>query len=277
MKMERFLILGCGRMGAALLRAWASGGLLSGVDVIAVDPNGANLTLESVGNLRFRLFSSLEEVPAEWQPDAVLLAVKPQSLAGLLPSLAARLGDAPLYLSIAAGKPLSFFEQALGAKARVIRAMPNTPALIGAGVTVLCQGHNTGKDEMDFAKSMFGAAGVVSVVDDEELMHAVTALSGSGPAYAFLFIEALAGAGESLGLDPQLARTLAEETLRGAAALSAFSRSETPAALRAQVTSPGGTTEAALAVLTGGNAFSALVKQAMDKAEKRSRELASMN
>ena len=184
----------------------------------------------------------LSDAPA---PGAVLLAVKPQLMDAVLPALARLIAADTLVLSIAAGKPIAVFEQALGAAVSVVRAMPNTPAAVGRGVTVLCANARADAGQRALAERLMAAVGQVHWIEDEDLMHAVTAVSGSGPAYVFHLIEALAAGGVAAGLPAPLAMELARGTVVGAGALAAQS-SESAAQLRVNVTSPGGTTAAAL-------------------------------
>jgi pyrroline-5-carboxylate reductase len=191
----------------------------------------------------------------------------------VFPKLARLAGPDTVTISIAAGRSLASYAAHLPAGAAVVRAMPNTPAAIGRGMTVACPNANVGEDQHRIADSLLGAVGRVAWIGDEALMNAVTAISGSGPAYVFLLAEAMATAGERLGLDPQLALKLARETVAGAGALLAAS-TESPETLRRNVTSPGGTTAAALSVLMADDGLVALMIAAAAAAEQRGRELA---
>lgn len=268
----RILLAGAGRMGGALLAAW--GRDLSGAELCVVEPAGSSIRIQSSGAVRLMMHQSLSTLPVEWTPDVVVFAVKPQSLDAVLPEYAVRFRDAPLYLSIAAGKTLAFYQRALGKDARIVRAMPNTPAAIGAGITVLCASAGVTPQDTALAHALFETVGEVEEVADETLMHTVTALSGSGPAYAFAFIEALAEAGAAAGLPADMARRLAEQTVQGAAAYAA-SGGKPLAELRAEVASPGGTTEAGLAALYKDGAFIKQVGEALRAAARRSEELAN--
>lgn len=271
---RRLLLVGHGRMGSALMDAWSREGLLDGVDAIVIEPATPSPSLQSNGQLRISMLPSLDGIPSGWIPDAVMFAVKPQSLDAVLPAYAARFGIAPLYITIAAGKETAFYAKHLGADARIVRAMPNTPALIGQGITALYCAPGTAEPDKDMAKALFSAVGAVALVDDESLMHAATALSGSGPAYVFLFLEALTEAGIAQGLDPTLARSLADQTVIGASALASASRGLSLELLRTQVTSPGGTTEAGLKPLMEGDALKRLIHEALHQAAERSKALA---
>lgn len=255
-KINSLLLCGCGNMGNALLAGWRSRG--TAPTVYVVDP------------VQKDACARLGDVPETFVPDAVVFAVKPQHLEALLPEYAARFGTHPLYISIAAGKTLAAIAAPLGEHARVIRAMPNTPALVRAGVTALVAGAYATEGDRAATEALFSTAGQILWLEDEEQMHAVTALSGSGPAYTFLFLESLARAGVKAGLAPEVARDLALHTVLGSCELAART-GEGLSQLRAKVTSPGGTTEAALKALV---LLPQLIINAVDQAIKRSRELA---
>jgi pyrroline-5-carboxylate reductase len=255
---QTILLVGCGKMGGALLMRWdkTHGGKIFVVDPHAKEP--CTLT-------------SLAALPASTAVDVVVFAVKPQELTPLLAEYKARFGAKPLYLSIAAGKTLAYFALHLGGDARVVRAMPNTPALIGRGVTALTASHNVSPQERKSAEALMAAAGKTVWVDESQ-MDAVTALSGSGPAYVFLFLESLTKAGVAAGLSEDTAKALAVETVAGSAALAQQSGEEL-ATLRQNVTSKGGTTEAALSILLGSGGLEPLVKEAVKAAAKRAVEM----
>ncbi len=203
----------------------------------------------------------------------VLLATKPQVLPAAAEGLAAVIQrDAPLVISIAAGIGLAQLAEWFGTGVALIRAMPNTPALIGEAATGLCGNSRVSTDDRDLALNLFAAVGVAHWVDDESLMDAITAVSGSGPAYFFYLSEALEAAALQQGLPPEVARSLALQTAYGAAAM-ARQEPHSAAELRRRVTSPGGTTEAAIGALESGG-FKNLVQQAVEAAAKRSKELA---
>jgi len=257
----RILLIGAGKMGGALLAAWLKAGAGS---ITVVEPNA------SFADSRVTVKRKLGEVSDI--PDVVLLAVKPQSLDMLLPELATKFSDKPLYLSIAAGKTLSYFEKHLG-DAAIVRAMPNTPALIGKGISAVVANKNASDAQRQLATQVLKAAGDVVWLEDESLMDAVTAVSGSGPAYAFLFMESLIEAAIAQGLPEDIAKKLVVETVHGAAELARKS-GESLEQLRKNVTSPGGTTEAALAVFMKNDALKKLIAEAVRCAVKRSKELA---
>jgi pyrroline-5-carboxylate reductase len=259
------VLLGCGRMGQALLDFWLAGGLRPGV-VTVLDP-APSPRLAELAAQGLRLNADPPTSPA-----ACLLAVKPQQMADALPRVAPLAGGATLFVSVAAGTTLATLEGALGAATPVVRAMPNTPAAIGRGITALVGNARADGVAMALAETLMAAAGQTVRLAAEEQMDAVTALSGSGPGYVFLLIEALADAGAAEGLAPDLAMRLAIATVAGAGALAEAS-AEPPAALRAAVTSPGGTTEAGLAVLRADGGLPDLMRRAVAAAAARSREL----
>ena len=203
---------------------------------------------------------------------AIVIAVKPQTAPEAVPPLARYVGKNTLVLSIMAGRTIGFLEKALPGAA-IVRAMPNTPAAIGRGITVACPNGKVSARQRKLASDLLAAIGTVEWANDETLMDAVTAVSGSGPAYVFLLAEAMTKAGIAAGLPADLAATLARETVAGSGEL--LHRSPLDAAtLRQNVTSPGGTTAAALAVLMGPGGFDELLTKAIAAATRRGRELA---
>jgi pyrroline-5-carboxylate reductase len=215
-----------------------------------------------------------EELPPDLNPDAVVLAVKPQVLDAVLPAYRQWVGRHTLFLSIAAGKTIGGIARHLGESAAIVRCMPNTPAAIGRAITVACPTRRVEEGQCRLCEALLAAIGEVAWVGDESLMDAVTAVSGSGPAYVFLLIEALAAAGETAGLPRDLALRLSRATVAGAGELARQS-AEGPARLRENVTSPGGTTRAALDVLMAEDGLPALLERAVAAAARRSRELAN--
>lgn len=262
--LSSLLLVGCGNMGRALLERWQHASGIAHFDII--EPHHAQ-----AASPRVTWYQKLEALPSENTPDIIVFAVKPQQLAELLPAYKTRFGARPLYISIAAGKSLDFFCRYLGRDAHVVRVMPNTPALIGEGMSVLCA-PGLPPPQRQTAGMLMQAAGKIAWVEDEALMDAVTAISGSGPAYLFYFLECLTQAGMSAGLSAELARTLALETICGSATLAKHS-SEHFEQLRKNVTSPGGTTEAALSVLMQRDGLASLLQNAVAAAKKRSGEL----
>jgi pyrroline-5-carboxylate reductase len=263
------LLVGCGKMGGALLRGWRERGLAQRYVVVEPGPGGG----EFAGNRDVTLAAAADALPPELRPGAIVLAVKPQAMATVLPAYRRFVADDVLFLSIAAGKTLGFFARQLGDQAAVVRAMPNTPAAIGRGIAVLCANAAVGKTQRHRAEALLAAVGEVAWVEDEALLDAVTAVSGSGPAYVFLLIECLTAAAIAEGLPAELALRLARATVAGAGELARRS-SEPPARLREDVTSPGGTTRAALDVLMGTGGLEPLLRRAVRAATERSRQLA---
>ncbi len=202
--------------------------------------------------------------------DVLVLAVKPQGMKALLKEITVSLAHRPLLLSIAAGLPLRLFESALEGEVRVIRAMPNTPALVGQGMTAICRGQYASATDLDTAADLLGAVGQVVRVEEAD-MDAVTAISGSGPAYIFYVMEAMLEAASRMGMAPDVARSLVLRTVEGAAAL-ALSSADDPGALRQRVTSKGGTTAAALAVMDEEEIHDHIIT-AMLSAQTRAKEL----
>jgi pyrroline-5-carboxylate reductase len=203
----------------------------------------------------------------------VLLAVKPQQMAAVLPSYARFARPGTFFLSIAAGKTIGYLERHLGAGAAIVRAMPNTPAAVGRGISVACANPAVTAAQRAAATALLSAAGEVAWVEDEALIDPVTALSGGGPAYVFLLIECLAKAGAAAGLPEDLAMRLARVTVSGSGELARLS-DEPAAVLRQNVTSPGGTTLEALKVLMAPDGLEPLLVKAIAAATRRSRELA---
>lgn len=265
---ERILLVGFGNMGQALVRGWLERGLAP-AKLHIVDPAAAARAAAA------QLGVTSSEVPTAdavgGTPDVVVIAVKPALVEDAVRA-ARSLAGSPLYLSIAAGKPIAAIAAALGEPASIVRAMPNTPAAIGRGMTVLTASSQVEARQRAAADQLMRAVGETAWVDDERLMDAVTAVSGSGPAYVFLLIECLTRAGTHVGLEPALARQLATATVAGAGAYASES-GEDPAELRRKVTSPGGTTEAALRALMSDDGLGRLLERAVSAAADRSREL----
>ena len=257
------VLLGCGKMGSAMLEGWLKRGLAA-QSVWVLDPNPSDWLKGQGVHLN---------QPWPKSPAIVLIAVKPQMMGAALPQLAAMGGGATLFLSVAAGITIASYEQVLGAATPIIRAMPNTPAAIGRGISAITGNAHATAAHLALAESLLSAVGQVVRLDGEHQMDAVTAVSGSGPAYVFHLIETLAAAGAAEGLSPALAMQLAKATVAGAGAL-AEAAAEPPAQLRVNVTSPGGTTAAALKVLMDeGRGFPALLREAVHAAALRGREL----
>ncbi len=267
MSVNKVVLVGCGNMGFAMLKGWLDAGNLSASDVAVVEPSDA--LRERAAGLGVATHDSAAG-PSPSADALVILAVKPQVIVKIAADYRAFAEAGATFLSIAAGTPVSALEAALGEGTAIIRCMPNTPAAIGKGMMVLYANAHVVAATFEAVQAMLAANGMVDTIDDEELMHAVTAVSGSGPAYIFHFIECLAAAGEKAGLPADTAAKLAMQTAYGAAALAERS-DDTPSRLREQVTSPNGTTAAALDVLMGP--LGELVEKAVDAARNRSEEL----
>lgn len=263
------LLVGCGKMGAAMLSGWLDSGIAA-AGVAVVDPVGAP---GYSANDRVAVYRTMDALPGELDPEVVVFAVKPQQMEGAAPAAARFAGAGTVFLSIAAGTTIGYFADRLGARAAIVRAMPNTPAAIGQGITVVCPSPAASASQIAVCRALLAAIGEVLTVDDEALLDPVTAVSGSGPAYVFLLIECLAEAGVESGLPPDLAARLALVTVAGSGQL-ALRGDESPAQLRRNVTSPGGTTEAALKILMAKNGLRSLMTRAVAAATRRGRELA---
>lgn len=261
------VLVGAGKMGGALLEGWLRLGLdPAHVAVLEPQPSPQLAALARRGLKLNPDATTLAGVAA------MVVALKPQVAAQALPALAALVSPSTVVLSIMAGRTLHFLAATLDRRCAMVRAMPNTPAAIGRGITVAVP-RNASAAQRELVDRLLAATGAVQWIDDETLMDAVTAVSGSGPAYVFLLAEALAQAGMAAGLPAPLATRLARDTVAGAGEL--LHRSPLDAAtLRQNVTSPGGTTAAALAVLMGENGLAALMTRAIAAATARSRELA---
>jgi len=266
------LLVGCGKMGSALLQGWLKGGLAAG-SVRVIDPYVENARKMVPDLTESHFVEKISDLPEPINPSFVILAVKPQIMEQAMADFKAIKCEATVFLSIAAGKTIGYFERHLGQNAAIVRAMPNSPAAIGKGITVCCANKNVNVDQKAVCHDLLSSAGAVEWVADEKLIDAATAISGSGPAYVFNLVEALAGAGQQIGLDPELAKKLAVHTICGAGALLEQSGQDA-AKLRMNVTSPNGTTEAALNILIGENGLAKLIMEAVRAAYQRSKELA---
>ncbi len=253
-------------MGGALLAGWIERGVKP-ADIVVVEPVGAVAAPPGM-----RVVKSPAEIPGSFQPEIVVLAIKPQQMAAALPTVAGH-RDA-VYLSIAAGRTIASIDGGLGGRAAVVRAMPNTPAAVGRGISVAVANPAVSSGQRAACGNLLAAVGQVEWVEDEALLDPVTAVSGSGPAYVFLLAEALADAGVAAGLPRPLAERLARATVAGAGEL--LHRSAEPAGkLREAVTSPAGTTFAALEILRADPGLNALMRKAVAAAAERSRQLAN--
>ncbi|MBC2834843.1 pyrroline-5-carboxylate reductase [Paragemmobacter straminiformis] len=260
---DGLVLLGCGKMGSALLTGWLAAGVPA-TSVWVIEPNPTEWLRASGVHLN-------EGVPEK--PAVALLAVKPQMMGAALPSLVALGNGTTLFVSIAAGTTIAAFEAALGARTPIVRTMPNTPAMVNRGITALCRNGHVTDAGMALAVALMAAVGETVVLEGEHQIDAVTAVSGSGPAYVFHLIEAMAAAGVAEGLPEATAMQLARATVCGAGEL-AHRSPDSAAQLRVNVTSPGGTTAAALAVLMDdASGLPPLMRRAVRAAADRGREL----
>jgi len=257
------VMLGCGKMGSAMLSGWLARGL-DPASISVIDPHPSDwLRAQGVA-----LNAALPGSPA-----VLMIAVKPQMMQAALPQVAGFGGGKTLILSVAAGTPIVAYEDAFGPGTRVVRSMPNTPAAVGKGITAIIGNAAAGPVDLDLAEGLLSAIGQVVRLTHEDQIDAVTGLSGSGPAYIFYMIDALAAAGMAQGLPSEMAMQLAKATVAGAGVL-AEEAAQTPEQLRINVTSPNGTTQAGLAVLMDeGKGLMPLIDATVAAATARSREL----
>ncbi|MCC7305817.1 MAG: pyrroline-5-carboxylate reductase [Alphaproteobacteria bacterium] len=269
--LNHITLVGCGNMGRALLQGWLQAKI--GARYFIVEPEGLPETFRD--SLSITYAGKQEEIEdAIKKSDIIVMAIKPQIMDEICKSIKPYISKKALILSIAAGRTIAGFEAAFGEAQPVIRCMPNTPASIGKGMSVLTANKNAGDDQKKFAEKLMKCVGEAEWTEDENLMNAVTALSGSGPAYVFYLVEALAKAGQKAGLKPALAMTLARQMVVGAAALAEARPDISAEQLRRNVTSPGGTTEAALNILMNGE-LQKLLDEALQAAIARGEELSS--
>ena len=263
----RLALIGAGKMGGAMLDGWVSRGLdLKKIDVIDPQPSPRVRALAKRG-------IAVSSSPGRAKADVIVAAVKPQEAASVLATLKPIARKSTLVVSIMAGRKLDFLQDFFPAATPIVRAMPNLPAAIGRGITVAVGNRHVSTAQRKLAGELLEACGVVEWVRDEKLIDAVTAVSGSGPAYVFLLAETLTAAATAAGLPAALSARLARETIAGSGELLRGSKLDA-ATLRKNVTSPGGTTAAALEVLMGPGGFETLLETAVAKATRRSRDLA---
>jgi pyrroline-5-carboxylate reductase len=265
----KLVLIGAGKMGTAMLEGWLKAGV-RGDQVVIFDPAPPAETLALIKS------HAITHNPA---PDAVtgieviLLAIKPQMVDEVLPGLKALAREKPLVVSVVAGKTIAALKRHFGQDVPVIRTIPNTPSAVGCGITAMAPGSDVSAAQVELATALLTAIGEVVTVDDEGLIDAATAISGSGPAYIFYMTECLTEAGKALGLPDDVAVRLARATVAGAGELMRVTGTDA-ATLRQNVTSPKGTTYAALQVLMADDGMEPLLRKATAEAEKRSRELA---
>ncbi len=264
---KKIAVIGAGNMGEALIRGLLRSKVCAPEDLVATDPRTEQLELFKTN---FGIQTTKDNLAAARQSEVILLAVKPQSMTKVLGQIGPAVDNTRLVISIAAGVPIAAIERKLKHGARIVRAMPNTPALVGAGATAIALGEHATQQDEDTAKAFFDAVGITVVVE-ESMIDAVTGLSGSGPAYVFLILEALADAGVKVGMPRYTAQKLAAQTLLGSARLQIETNIH-PGQLKDQVTSPGGTAISGLATLEAGGLRTTLIN-AVEAATKRAREL----
>ena len=264
------LLVGCGKMGGAMLEGWLEMGMTA-EQIHIIEPYAP-----MAEDLRGRGLGAVGDpsaLPADLDPAIVLFAVKPQSMDDAAPAFAKFRAPNTAFLSIAAGKTIAYFENILGPDAAIVRSMPNTPAAVRRGITVATANTQTSATQREVCGKLLEAVGDVAWVEEEGLLDAVTALSGGGPAYVFLLAECMTQAGIDAGLPADLAGRLARTTVSGAGEMMRQS-DDTPTTLRENVTSPGGTTAEALRVLMADDAWQPLMTRAIAAATARSQELA---
>ncbi|MGO6943077.1 pyrroline-5-carboxylate reductase [Rhizobium johnstonii] len=264
-------LVGCGNMGLAMLKGWLNAGVLQPAQIAVVEPVDA--LRDRAATFGVGAVADVSALGDDFAPRIILIAVKPQVMGDILPSYK-RFAATATFVSVAAGVKVEVFEKHLGKETAIIRTIPNTPAAIGKGMTVTFRNVHVSDADADFVDRLLKTSGEVAPVADETLLDAATAVSGSGPAYVFHFIECLTDAAIAEGIDPVMAALLALQTVHGAAAL-AISSAVSPTILREQVTSPGGTTAAALEVLMGPDGLKELMIQAVYTAHQRAIELGS--
>ncbi len=263
------VLLGAGKMGGAMLAGWLQAGILP-QQIIVLDPTAPAEVEKLIANNRIMLNPSLADIH---EVQVLLVAVKPQIMGEVLESVRELRNFNPLVVSIAAGKTIASFTKYFGHEAAVIRTIPNTPASIGRGITVMTANARVSLSQKNLAISLLSSIGEVVEVDNEDLIDAATAVSGSGPAYVFYMTECLAAAAVAVGLPADVAVKLARATVSGSGELMRQSGIDA-AELRKNVTSPSGTTFAALQILMRDNGLMPLMQEAVEAAERRSRELA---
>jgi len=265
MEKRTLILAGYGNMGRALCAGWLREKIMESQNIYIIEPVAP--LRSQAQEAGFHSFSQLEEVPENIKPDYVVLAIKPQIFNDVIPAYA-RFAATATFISILAGVPIAKFADFFGKKAAIVRTIPNMPAAIGEGMLAFCDNGQVQTDSLHFVERLLMANGAITRVAESQ-MDAVTALSGSGPAYVFYLIECLAKAGEAVGLEPETALLLARQTVKGAG-LQAALADIPPTRLREQVTSPGGTTQAGLAILMKESAMEKMMVDCLKAAHARS-------
>jgi pyrroline-5-carboxylate reductase len=263
------VLAGAGKMGSAMLEGWLKAGA-DPAKIVAIDPMPPQEVLQLLAKHNILHNPELATIT---DAEVIVVAVKPQVMDEVLPNLVSLKSSRPLILSVAAGKTIATFAKHFGADASIIRTIPNTPAAIGRGITAMCGNAHVSKTQMELATALLSSTGELVTVEDESQIDLVTAVSGSGPAYIFYLTECMAAAGEKIGLSPALAMQLARATVAGSGELMRQSGIDA-ATLRQNVTSPKGTTYAALQVLMADDGMMPLFEKAITAAAERSKELA---
>lgn len=269
-KIMGLILVGCGKMGGAMLDGWLDQGVPK--DSIRIVERSGDHAQSLRDTYDISVVDSMDDIEDGFPADVILLAVKPQMMDDAV-EVAKRFVDRATYVSVAAGKTLSYYQEALGAEARIIRVMPNTPAAVRRGISVACANAAVSEEMKDHCTGLLAAIGEVAWIEDESLMDAVTAVSGSGPAYVFYMTECMTQAGIKAGLPQELATQLARATVAGAGELMRQTGTDA-GQLRTNVTSPGGTTQAALEVLMAEDGIAPIFEKAINAAVQRGKELA---
>ncbi len=258
-------------MGSALLEGWLESKIQpENINIIEPNQEISKVTSQKFG---VNCFDHISKLPRSLTPHVILFAIKPHFLDSVVPEFARFSNKNPTFISIAAGKAMRFFSERLSPDTAIVRAMPNTPAAVGRGITVVIKNEYTLKHQHETAENLLSATGEICWITDESYMDSVTALSGGGPAYVFLLTECLTKAGVELGLPQELSKRLARVTVAGAGELLHL-LPEDPATLRKNVTSPGGTTAEALKILMDEEGWQPLISRALKAAKEKSQKLA---
>jgi pyrroline-5-carboxylate reductase len=265
------LIVGCGKMGTALVKGWLGNGL-NILNIKIIEVNDHQKIKEEINNFDISIYQDITELSDDYIPDIIVFAIKPQIASNIVPLYSKFIQSGPLILSIMGGVSTILLKKYLGNDASVVRAMPNTPASIGKGISIIYSDNDIKGYQKEICQELLNAVGVSEWISIEEEMDAVTAISGSGPAYVFFLCEAMTNAGIELGLSRSLSEKLSRATISGSGALLSETINSANK-LRTDVTSPGGTTEAAIEELKKNNLFKKLVLSAIKKAHDRSKEL----
>jgi pyrroline-5-carboxylate reductase len=269
----KLLLVGCGSMGSAMIRGWSSAGVGDKHYTIVTPQESSVMPLRAICDISW--FSTPDQLPKDYQPDLVILSVKPQIMDSVLRDYTKYATNGAIMVTVAAGKPLDFYRPSLGTNAKLVRVMPNLPVAFNKGMTFGFASSQIEALDLNLAHGLFSALGKMLWLKDEQLFDAASAVSGCGPAYLYLLTDALTQAGIEAGLEPEAAETLARQTMIGAGSLLDHSTDTAPI-LKKKVASPGGVTEAALKVLENpDDGLPQLMIKAITAAVKRAKEMAS--